>query len=107
MEELKKISYYNSLFDHYQSLLTEKQKSYFSMYYENDYSLKEIADQFGISRNAVYDLINSTIKKLEEYEANLKLYTKSEKRKEYYENYLKTNDKKWLDMLMEDDGYGV
>lgn len=107
MEELKKISYYNSLFDYYQSLLTDRQRSYFIMYYENDLSLKEIADHFEISRNAVYDLLNSTIKKLDEYEEKLKLYSKSQKRVEYYDKYLETKDEKWLKKIMEDDGYGI
>ncbi len=107
MDELKKISYYNNLFDFYQSLLTDKQRDYFIMYYEKDYSLKEIGDFYNISRNAVHDLLTSTIKKLEEYEKKLKLYSKSQKRIELYEKYLKTKDEKWLKKLMEGDGYGI
>lgn len=108
MEEIKKIAYYNDLYDHYHPLLTKKQTAYFVMYFQKDYSLKEIADYYNISRNGVYDLINVAIRKLEEYEKKLKLLEKRNKRFEYYEKYLKTNDNKWLNKLMEvEDSYGV
>ncbi len=103
MENLKQISYYNNLFDYYQNLLTEKQKSYFIMYFHKDYSLAEIADYYNISRNAVYDLIKKAIKKLEEYETKLKLYQRKKKRITYIESYLSTNDKEWLNKVLEMD----
>ena len=78
------------------------------MYFQKDYSLKEIADYYNISRNAVYDLINITIKKLTDFETKLKLYEKAKLRQEYYLKYLETEDKKWLEKLMEiDDNYGI
>lgn len=45
------------LFDCYSGLLTEKQRSFFDMYYNNDLSLSEIAEEAGISRQGVYDAI--------------------------------------------------
>lgn len=108
MEDIKKITYYNDLFDHYHPLLTKKQTAYFVMYFQKDYSLKEIADYYNISRNGVYDLIKVAIKKLEEYENQLKLLEKRNKRHEYYEEYQKTKNEKWLKKLMEvEDTYGV
>ena len=38
------------LLDYYGGLLTEKQKSYFDLYYNQDLSLTEIAQQEGISK---------------------------------------------------------
>ena len=43
------------LFDTYGSMLTEKQKEYFDMRYNQDLSLGEIGEILGISRQGVHD----------------------------------------------------
>lgn len=48
------------LFDYYGGLLTEKQRTYFDLYYNQDLSLGEIAEQEGISRQGVHDAISRT-----------------------------------------------
>ena len=45
------------LFDYYGELLTEKQRTCFELYYNQDFSLGEIAGEAGISRQAVYDTL--------------------------------------------------
>ena len=77
---LEKTMRMNYLYDFYQSLLTPKQKSYMSLYYLDDYSLGEIADEYEVSRQAVYDNIKRTEAMLEEYEAKLLLFYKSQER---------------------------
>src|SRR3954447_9709301 len=77
---LDKTTRINYLYDFYQSLLTEKQKSYMSLYYLDDYSLGEIADEYDISRQAVYDNIKRTEAMLEEYEMKLLLFQKFQER---------------------------
>lgn len=78
---LEKTTRLNFLYDYYVSLLTTKQRKYMSLYYHEDYSLGEIAEQTKVSRQAVYDNIKRTENLLEHYEENLKLYEKNTQRK--------------------------
>ncbi|RJE87070.1 putative DNA-binding protein [Paenibacillus sp. 1011MAR3C5] len=63
----------NLLFDFYESLLTDKQRTILTYYYHDDFSLGEIASEFGISRQAVYDNIKRAEGILESYEEKLSL----------------------------------
>lgn len=82
----------NYLFDFYQSLLTPKQKSYMSLYYLDDFSLGEIAEEFEVSRQAVYDNIKRTEAMLEEYEEKLGLLNKFQERKKIIERLKELGD---------------
>ena len=75
MEELV---HYTLLYDIYGSLLTDKQKEYFEDYYFKNLSLSELASKYNISRNAIHKQLKETIKRLENYEDNLRLAKKNE-----------------------------
>ncbi|MBM7578469.1 putative DNA-binding protein [Jeotgalibacillus terrae] len=77
---LEKTTRVNFLYDFYQMLLTPKQRSYMSLYYLDDYSLGEIAEEYDVSRQAVYDNIRRTEAMLEEYESKLLLFQKFQER---------------------------
>lgn len=79
---LEKTHRMNYLYDFYQALLTPKQSSYMSLYYLDDYSLGEIAEEYDVSRQAVYDNIKRTEAMLEEYEQKLLLFQKFQQRSE-------------------------
>ena len=67
------------LYDCYKELLSESQKAYFEEYYFNNLSLKEIADNENLSRNAIHKQLKATEEKLEFYEENLRLVEKYSK----------------------------
>ena len=73
--EIEKTNRMNALFEFYAALLTDKQMNYIELYYADDYSLAEIAEEFGVSRQAVYDNIKRTEKILEAYEMKLHMYS--------------------------------
>ena len=61
------------LFDFYGQLLTEKQQDVCHLYFEDDCSLSEIAEDLGVSRQAVHDMIKKSRKALGEYEEKMGL----------------------------------
>lgn len=81
---LEKTMRMSDLYDFYGALLTPKQQSYMSLYYLDDYSLGEIAEQFSVSRQAVYDTLKRTETLLEDFEAKLSLYSKFRKRERLF-----------------------
>lgn len=64
------------LFDFYGELLNEHQRQIYEDFVFNDLSLGEIAEEEGISRQGVSDLVKRSKKKLLNYEAKLHLVEK-------------------------------
>jgi len=75
-DALAKTTRINLLLDFYEELLTDKQRTILTYYYHDDFSLGEIATEFGISRQAVYDNIKRAQQALESYERKLGLLTR-------------------------------
>lgn len=73
---MDKILQITLLYDFYGELFTAKQRHIFELYYQNDLSLSEIADQIHTSRQAVHDLLKRCEKILLDYEAKLHLVEK-------------------------------
>lgn len=71
------------LYDFYGELLTSHQKQVYEDVVLNDLSLSEIAEEQGISRQGVHDLVKRCNKILADYENKLHLV----------EKFLKTKDK--------------
>lgn len=70
---LEKLEYKGMLYDFYGELLTQHQKGIYEDAVFNDLSLSEIADEQGISRQGVHDLIKRCDKILNDYENKLHL----------------------------------
>lgn len=61
------------LMDFYGELLPKRQKDVIKLYYEEDLSLSEISEEFGISRQGVHDALKKGQHSLAEYEKCLGL----------------------------------
>ena len=61
------------LYDFYGELLTERQQQVYESVVLEDYSLSEVAEDLGISRQGVHDMIKRCNHTLEEYESRLHL----------------------------------
>ncbi len=78
LENLEEVSF---LLDLYGCLLTARQQEYLRLYHEENCSLQEIADEFGVSRQGVFDGVRKAQKALTGYEEKLHLlerYRRSE-----------------------------
>ena len=64
------------LYDFYGELLTERQQQVYESVVLEDYSLSEVAEDLGISRQGVHDMIKRCNKTLEEYYQKLHLVKK-------------------------------
>ncbi|MBS6195011.1 MAG: YlxM family DNA-binding protein [Clostridiales bacterium] len=64
------------LYDFYGELLTAHQRTIYEEVILNDFSLSEVAEDQGISRQGVHDLVKRSTKLLEDYEAKLHLVEK-------------------------------
>ncbi len=76
---MEKFIYYNELYLIYKDLLNSNEQEVFDMYYGNNLTMQEIADNMSISKARVGVIIKNVTKKLDKYENSLKLYnTKNE-----------------------------
>lgn len=73
---MEKIVEQTLLYDFYGELLTEHQKTVYEEVVLNDYSLSEVAEEHGISRQGVHDMIKRCNKILAGYEEKLHLIDK-------------------------------
>ena len=70
-EKLEKSVEIGTLCAFYGGLLTQKQQDALRLYYEEDLSLGEIAEELEVSRQNVHELITRSAQKLRKYEAAL------------------------------------
>ena len=80
-DKLKEKVELSILFDFYGELLKSHNKHIFEDYILNDLSLSEIAEDQGISRQGVYDIVKRCSRQLKDYEEKLCLVKKFEETK--------------------------
>jgi len=86
------------LYDMYGDLLTDKQKKYISLYYEEDLSLGEIASEMQVSRNAVYESLKNSVRTMVKYEDTLHLLEKYNERMALIDRISEEADKTYPDI---------
>lgn len=96
-DKLTEMVYLSLLYDFYGELLGEHKKQIFEEYVLNDLSLSEVADETGLSRQGVYDIIKRCTVKLKEYEEKLHLVQKFEQTKQ------KVNQIKQISIQMKEE----
>ena len=76
------------LLDFYGELLTDKQRECFDLHYNEDFSLAEIAEQLGVSRQGVWDNIRRAETAMEDIEAKTGLLRRFEENRRELESLL-------------------
>ena len=80
------------LFDLYGELLTDRQRDCFDLYYNDDLSLSEIGEQFGITRQGIRDNIlhaKELLKRFEEKTGMVRRFTEMQKQIDELETSIK------------------
>ena len=75
---MEKFIYYNELYLIYKDLLSDLYKEVFDMYYGDNLTMQEIADNLDLSKSRVGVIIKNVEKKLDLYEKNLHIYKRNE-----------------------------
>ena len=82
-KDVKEISL---LLDFYGELLSERKQSVLALYYNEDFSLAEIAEDIGISRQGARELIKKAEEELRRLEEKLGLVAKFEQARRHIAN---------------------
>ena len=85
---MEKYIYYGMLLDIYKKLLNDNREDIFKLYYEENLTLQEIADNLNVSKSYIGKVIKETEKKLDDLENDLHLY----ENKKMLENALNIDD---------------
>lgn len=76
--EIEKFVHLNKLYMVYKNLLTDKQREILAYFLDEDFSLGEISEEIGISRQAVHDTVKRSEQILSDYEKKLGMLHKEE-----------------------------
>ena len=92
------------LYDFYGDMLTDRQKEFYDLYYNEDLSLAEIAENYGITRQGVRDVIvraEAILTELEDKTGIIKRFHRMQEQVAQMETAVdaiaKRNDERWQD----------
>ena len=110
MEQMSEVARASLLYDFYGELLTEKQRQVMALYHEENLSLAEIGEEFGISRQAVFDTLKKAEQALQSYEEKLGLVEKfvtTDKALQEIDERLDELAKRLTDAALKGEIYGI
>lgn len=90
-KDVKEISL---LLDFYGELLSERKQSVLALYYNEDFSLSEIAEDIGISRQGARELIKKAEEELRHFEEKLGLVGRFEQAKKHIASIRKLSERR-------------
>ena len=97
---MEKFVYYNELYLIYKDLLNDNEQEVYDMYYGDNLTMQEIADNKNISKARVRVIIKNVTKKLDKYEEALKIYNTKNKLNELLESDDIKEIKKIINILL-------
>lgn len=98
---MEEFLYHGLLFDIYKNLLNESNIEYYSLYYEENLTLQEIAENKNVSKSYAGSIIKKTTEKLEEFESILHIYEKKQNLEKLLEETNIDTLKKKLETIIE------
>ncbi len=75
---MEKFLYYNELYLIYKNLLNQNNSEIFDLYYGENMTMQEIADNMQVSKSRIGSIIKNVEKKLDTYEKALGIHKKNE-----------------------------
>lgn len=105
MDKLDDFLKYSILFSYYGELFSKKQKEYLELYLEENSSLSEIAEEYNVTRQAVFDNIKRGFKQLDEYENKLGIFNREKEMKKKLEKLKDNFTKENLEKIIEEFDY--
>lgn len=99
-KDVKKLSL---LLDFYGELLSERKQSVLALYYNEDFSLAEIADEIGISRQGARELIKKAEEELRHFEEKLRLVERFEEAKRHIASIRTLSEESHMSQALTDE----
>lgn len=105
MDKLEDFLKYSVLFLYYRELFSGKQKQYLELYLEENSTLSEIAEEYGVTRQAVFDNIKRGFRQLDGYEEKLKMFERERELKKKLEKLRENFTEENLDKIISEFDY--
>ena len=87
-DDIERVEYASMMYDFYGGLLSDSQSEVMALYHEDNLSLSEIAEQLGMTRQAVHYTLKKAEKALDKFEEKLGLIAAYEKNQKLAEEAL-------------------